>query len=192
MPRLTRHASQEQTRQRLLDAAVELFLEKGFAGASVEEIAERAGYSKGAVYSNFASKEDLALAVLDRRYNQQLEVLTTLIPVQGGDPNFWINQGQAGSQGPWEPLFIELWVQALYNDELRHRLAQQRERVLDAASRILSGGAPPTEKQRDAVIINFALGSGLAIQYAIDSDDRLMQLYADLSVRLFNELRSTL
>jgi len=64
--RLTRRQSQERTRRRLLDVAVEVFMEKGFARASVEEIAERAGYSKGAVYSNFASKEDLALAVLDR------------------------------------------------------------------------------------------------------------------------------
>jgi len=186
--RLTRRQSQERTRQRLLDVAVEVFMEKGFARASVEEIAERAGYSKGAVYSNFASKEDLALAVLDRRSEQQLAVLSELIPARGDDPAFWLDQGESGSQGPWDPLLMELWVRALYDEELRQRLAQQLKRTREGAASILSGSVPPTEQQRDTVTLTIALATGLSIQYAVDPDPHLMQLFAGTAVRLFHAL----
>src|SRR5215472_6157519 len=186
--RLTRRQSQERTRQRLLDVAVEVFMEKGFARASVEEIAERAGYSKGAVYSNFASKEDLALAVLDRRSEQQLAVLSELIPARGDDLAFWLDQGESGSQGPWDPLLMELWVRALYDEELRQRLAEQLKRIREGAATILSGSVPPTDRQRDTVTLTIALATGLSIQYAVDPDPHLMQLFAQMAVRLFHEL----
>jgi AcrR family transcriptional regulator len=55
-----------ETRSRLLEAAASEFAEKGYAGASLDAIAERAGRTKGAVYSNFESKSELFLALLDR------------------------------------------------------------------------------------------------------------------------------
>ena len=55
------------TRDRLMDAAIALFAEKGILGASVEEICERAGFTRGAFYSNFDSKDELLLAVLRRK-----------------------------------------------------------------------------------------------------------------------------
>ncbi|SEI82096.1 TetR/AcrR family transcriptional regulator [Achromobacter sp. NFACC18-2] len=64
--RLTREQSRDQTRQRLLDAAQSIFLSKGFVAASVEDIAEQAGYSRGAFYSNFGSKSELFLQLLRR------------------------------------------------------------------------------------------------------------------------------
>lgn len=56
-----------RTRDRLLDAAVALFAEKGVLGSSVEEICERAGFTRGAFYSNFASKDELVLAAVERK-----------------------------------------------------------------------------------------------------------------------------
>lgn len=64
--RLTREQSRDQTRQRLLDAAQSIFLSKGFVAASVEDIAEQAGYTRGAFYSNFGSKSELFLQLLKR------------------------------------------------------------------------------------------------------------------------------
>ncbi len=189
--RLTRRESQEQTRQRLLDMAVVVFAQKGFARTSVEEIAERAGFSKGAVYSNFTSKEDLALAVLERQIEQQLAALTVLLPVHGGDPAFWIAQGEAGAQGPWDALRMELWVRARYDADVRARLAQQVWRVREGAAMILSRGAPPTDEQRDAVSLTVALATGLAIQHALTPVPHLMRRYAEFAVRLFNELTPT-
>src|SRR5689334_23549773 len=63
-PRLTRDERKLQTRADLLLTARRLFEERGFHGASLDDIADEAGYTKGAVYSNFASKDELFLAVL--------------------------------------------------------------------------------------------------------------------------------
>src|SRR4029077_229865 len=63
--RLSRTDRKAQTRRCLLESAAELFAAKGYAQAGLDEIAEQAGMTKGAVYSNFTSKADLALAVLD-------------------------------------------------------------------------------------------------------------------------------
>jgi AcrR family transcriptional regulator len=64
--RLTREQSRDQTRERLLDAAQAIFMKKGFVGASVEDIALAAGYTRGAFYSNFSSKAELLVELLRR------------------------------------------------------------------------------------------------------------------------------
>src|SRR5208337_5656436 len=71
--RLTRRESKEVTRTRLVEAAERLFLRKGFEDASVDEISETAGYSRGAFYSNFKDKEQVFLAVIDRRRPKALD-----------------------------------------------------------------------------------------------------------------------
>jgi len=71
--RLTREESKEVTRVRLIEAAEKLFVRKGFDDAFVEEISETAGYSRGAFYSNFDNKEQVFLAVIDRRRPKVLE-----------------------------------------------------------------------------------------------------------------------
>ena len=68
MPRLTQAQRKQRTRADLVATARTVFIERGFHGASLDEIAERAGYSKGAVYSNFTGKDDLFLAVLESVY----------------------------------------------------------------------------------------------------------------------------
>ena len=65
--RLTREESKELTRLRLIESAERLFIRRGFDDASVDEISEMAGYSRGAFYSNFDSKEQVFLAVIDRQ-----------------------------------------------------------------------------------------------------------------------------
>jgi AcrR family transcriptional regulator len=70
--RLSRAERRQQTRQELLSAAEACFVTRGFHTTSVDEVAEQAGYTKGAVYSNFASKEDLFFAVYERRVEQVL------------------------------------------------------------------------------------------------------------------------
>jgi len=62
-----------QTREKLMDAAVTLFAAKGVLGASVEELCERAEFTRGAFYSNFADKDELCLAVINRQARRELE-----------------------------------------------------------------------------------------------------------------------
>jgi AcrR family transcriptional regulator len=68
--RLTREDSRDQTTQRLLDAAQRLIAKKGLSAASVEDIAEAAGYTRGAFYSNFSSKGDLFIELLRRDHEK--------------------------------------------------------------------------------------------------------------------------
>src|SRR5438132_7088046 len=73
----------ELTRHALLDAASQVFAQRGFEGASLEEIAETAGYTRGAIYKNFDGKEDLFLAVLDRRIAAQLDAFSAAFEREG-------------------------------------------------------------------------------------------------------------
>src|SRR2546425_811623 len=67
-----------ETRRRLVDAAIDAVAKKGFHGATVDDIAERAGFSVGAIYSNFGSKDDLFLAVLDKHVAWTLDLVTEM------------------------------------------------------------------------------------------------------------------
>ncbi|WP_027214727.1 TetR/AcrR family transcriptional regulator [Burkholderia sp. WSM2232] len=71
-PRLSREDSQLQTRAQLLAAAARLFVERGFSGTSLRDIAAEAGYTQGAFYSNFASKEDLFMELMRERSRTQV------------------------------------------------------------------------------------------------------------------------
>ena len=77
--RWTRERRVQQTRNILLDAAEELFARKGFGGASLEDIADAAGYTRGAIYGQFGSKEELFLAVIERHRERFLEGFTGII-----------------------------------------------------------------------------------------------------------------
>jgi TetR/AcrR family transcriptional regulator, transcriptional repressor of aconitase len=77
--RLTRQESRLETRAKLLESAAQLFARGGYEGASVDLIAESAGYSKGAFYSNFESKEAIFLELLDAHKQREIEALTQLL-----------------------------------------------------------------------------------------------------------------
>jgi AcrR family transcriptional regulator len=70
--RLTREEKKARTRSQLIDAAATVFARRGFMAASLDEVAEEAGLTKGAVYSNFAGKEELFQAVIDERVNEPM------------------------------------------------------------------------------------------------------------------------
>ncbi len=70
-----RSARREATRQRVLDAAREVFAERGVIGGTVEDICERAGFTRGAFYSNFADKDDVIDALVEREQNRLLDHL---------------------------------------------------------------------------------------------------------------------
>ena len=77
--RLTRQESRLETRTRLLESATQLFARGGYEGASVDLIAESAGYSKGAFYSNFESKEAIFLELLDVHKRREIDALAQLL-----------------------------------------------------------------------------------------------------------------
>ena len=133
--RLSRAERREQTRQELLSAAAACFVSHGFHASSVDEVAERAGYTKGAVYSNFASKEDLFFAVYERRVEQ---VLTEVVPdlrQLGAERAFdQLAAGTLHQRDPddgWRAVFFEFWAHVVRHPELRERFAAIHARFLE-------------------------------------------------------------
>src|SRR5215217_2861673 len=134
--RLSRAERREQTRQELISAAEACFVSRGFHASSVDEVAERAGYTKGAVYSNFASKEDLFFAVYERRVEQ---VLTEVVPGlrQAGVEHAldWLATAtieRRDHDDGWLAVFFEFWAHVLRHPELRERFAAIHARFLES------------------------------------------------------------
>ena len=133
--RLSRVERRQQTRQELLTAAEACFVSRGFHASSVDEVADRAGYTKGAVYSNFASKEDLFFAVYERRVEQ---VLTEVVPdlrKLGAEGAFdELAGGALHRRDPddgWRAVFFEFWAHVVRHPELRERFAAIHARFLE-------------------------------------------------------------
>lgn len=77
--KLTQDRRREMTREALIDAAMDVFAEKGFHGCSLEEIASRAGFTRGAIYSNFEDKEALLLAAMDKVHQEFVDELAAAV-----------------------------------------------------------------------------------------------------------------
>jgi AcrR family transcriptional regulator len=177
--RLSRAEQRELTRTRILDAAAALFAEKGFTGASLDEIAETAGYSKGAVYSNFAGKEDLFLSLMERRALEEQSM-------PGGSESDRSSDPIAGTG--WTLATLDFFLTAVHKPELREALAEgyreTRSRLGPSlAGQREAGWATPEE----LATLVMALGSGLIIQAALDPEAVPESLYERALARLLGD-----
>ncbi|OBG96204.1 TetR family transcriptional regulator [Mycobacterium sp. E3251] len=129
--RWTRERRLEHTRGLLLDAAEEIFARKGLSGAALEDIADAAGYTRGAIYSHFGAKEELFLAVTDRQRQRFLDGFTEIIQSFSRLGDIDIDElAERWSQASNDPnraaLNYELTLFLLRSPEARDRLAAQR------------------------------------------------------------------
>jgi len=130
--RLTPERRRELTRNALVDAATKRFAVDGFNGASLDEIADDAGFTKGAIYSNFGGKDELFLAVLERHNEQALEAWEAIIgegSARGDLASRWADL--LGANLDWFALTLEIRLYALRNPSVRERVAE-----LERASRM--------------------------------------------------------
>ena len=96
---MTREESRQHTRRRLLDAAARVFAKRGYRGASVEEISSEAGYTIGALYSNFSGKEEVLLALLEQRVARIAERIVTAALEARHDPTDKLRAGGTRMDG---------------------------------------------------------------------------------------------
>ena len=133
--RLSRAERREQTREELISAAEACFVTRGFHASSVDEVAERAGYTKGAVYSNFASKEDLFFAVYERRVERMQTEVEPGLRRAGAEYTFdWLATTmieRRDRDDGWLAVFFEFWAHVLRHPELRERFAAIHARFLE-------------------------------------------------------------
>jgi AcrR family transcriptional regulator len=199
--RPTRKEKQAETRQRLLDAAERVFLRRGLQGSSVEEISAEAGFTRGAFYSNFESKDELFVELLQDRVYRQYARMADEAQKQPGTPRERLRWGiervrdvQKGEGGRWLfRLWLECLTQAARDEDFRKLAAtfwsgnrgvlaeQTRETFKELGSK------PPLPAKQIATAM-IALDVGLAIQHMVDPDEVSLDLYVPLFDLLFGEL----
>ncbi len=138
---LTPERRRQQTREHLLAAAAQVFAERGFYGASLDEVAAVAGFTKGAVYSNFKNKEDLFLALFKANYDREMDALRATLTDSKAPPEARISdfvgliRDQTRESGSnFSLLYQEFWLYAARNPEVREQLI----RIDDEGARALA------------------------------------------------------
>jgi AcrR family transcriptional regulator len=198
MPHLTREENRAVTRERLLDAAAEVFSAKGFAASSLEEIADVAGYSRGAVYSNFAGKDELFSAVMVRRREARYRVVAEVFK-ENPDPLAFFAALQERDRERidtrrWFLLTMEYFLYAMRNPEALPALADHervlRAEVAEAISAIFQtlGVDPPLPLLDSAAVVQ-ALDYGLLLQHLIEPESISTKLYFDALTVLLDAAR---
>jgi AcrR family transcriptional regulator len=201
--RLTRKERQAETRRRLLDAAETVFLRRGFDRASVEEIAAEAGFTRGAFYSNFESKEQLFFDLLaDRAYAEYTRLLertpqdlTPREQLRWGAEALVERYGRAEREGgQW---LTRLWLECI-------RLAAREERFRALAEGFWKGNREliaerfrseyerrglelPMEARHLASAV-IALDIGLFLQHLVDPEAVPLEVYPPLYDLIFGKL----
>lgn len=175
--RLTRTESRQRTRERLLDAAADVFNRLGYHGASLEAVAEAAGYTKGAVYSNFATKGELFLALCQRGSGMRGDVLRTLLREHPLDEFIELLTdalaAQVTSEREFDLLQIEFWLAAMRDPALRDVLATagrsaRAEIAAELKSKLASESRTAPFTSEDLVTLVTALANGVLLQYYVD------------------------
>lgn len=180
-PRRTREEQRAETRARLLQAAGEVIAARGLDGASIDEITERAGYTRGAFYSNFSGKPELLVELCERRL---LDYADEIVPLIQAAP-----AGQRGAEAarllsqrdprPDVFLLIELARLRSTNPDVEDLLARFADRFVDVVDGVLADNAadlghPTPEQRRDGARGLVAALLGLAfVQHIGLGDDRV-------------------
>ncbi|MCB0977728.1 MAG: TetR/AcrR family transcriptional regulator [Acidimicrobiales bacterium] len=192
----SRQASQAETRSRLLQVAEEILAEQGYQRASLEKIAERAGFTKGAVYSNFASKEDLTLAVLDshfadflndleRRLNDAAPTLSARVEALAG----WWRDIVLHER--WGVVILELAGATRDRPAFQEALAEREQMIFDFCTYLVQAemdqfGLELEMTAREIAEALVTMGIGIAFARSLDpkiSADTLARTAQALMVR---------
>jgi AcrR family transcriptional regulator len=171
--RLSRAEQQQRTRAELVDAAERRFTRDGFHATTVDRIAAEAGYTKGAVYSNFASKEDLFFAVYERRAQRAIDEAQRMIGESGpagglariSDAAMRRRERDDG----WLAAFFEFWAHVVRHPEHRARFAaihgRAQEPFVAAVERFAAErGVPTPLDPRKLTAAVFAMQLGLSLE----------------------------
>ncbi|NYI77302.1 TetR/AcrR family transcriptional regulator [Nocardioides panzhihuensis] len=178
---ITRRTPRSEVRDRLLRAASTVFAERGFAGATMQQVAAAAGFTTGALYSNFGSKDDLFFELFDREVTGRIAAVREIL---GQADLTVIDEArvlEAGQQltaamqqsREWQLLFTEFWLRATRDAQLRERWVEKRrdylQQLTELADEAVTGwGADTTVSSRTLMLTMLALNNGLAIEELAD------------------------
>jgi AcrR family transcriptional regulator len=203
-PALTRKEKQAKTRSALLRSAAKLICRKGIGEASVEDISTDAGYTKGAFYANFKSKEEMFLVMLDERYAAELERLEAHLPGEGAPAE----EVRASAEDflrfiradpDWPRLYFEFVVYAARNPEFRDELATRNRAMRQRIARVIENwrrnwGADvdvdPPFPFEDIAQMLFCMADGFLIAQLVEPEI-YETLYATMNATLVRGIAAT-
>ena len=171
-PRLSRAEQNDRNRALLLAAARRVYLERGYYAATLDQIADEAGFSKGAVYSRFASKADMFLALLEDRIAERAAQNAQLAEDLAGTGNFAAvidvaERAERGAPG-WRLLVTEFRIHAARDPELNRRYAALHARTVDGVAQVLAAvskegaeGLPFPPRQLAELMLTIETGRAL-------------------------------
>jgi AcrR family transcriptional regulator len=181
----------QQTRDALVDAAAEVFARRGFEGASLDEIAETAGFTRGAIYKNFGGKEDLFLAVHDRLNEREVRQFAALR--HDGDVDFegtvklWRDSLERNRD--YSLLAAEFRLYALRHPELHDKVAASFRATVEMVAAFIDeqvalGAAPLGLPPEDLAGIFVTVTDGFNDAAPFDPDaERRYRLVLELLVK---------
>ncbi len=196
-----RRPTRQEVRRRLLDAALEVFAEHGFDTANLDQVAAAAGLTKGAIYSNFAGKDDLFYAMMAEQVLARVESIRTTLAVGTAESRDRQDPRGIGDllteafteQREWRMVFLDFWRRAVRDDEVRTRFIAHRRTLRDAIAASVEeflGGTPPVGDFTvdDVVTVVLALSNGLAIEQYVDPSTVSAELFGRVLVQLSNQV----
>jgi AcrR family transcriptional regulator len=182
--RLTRTEQREKTRMCLVEAATKVFSRRGYDKASLDEVAEEAGFTKGAVYSNFKGKEDLFLATIDAHFDERLEAVKRVLAEEPDE------RGTAHAAGmdfmsrlnedpEYFRLFFEFWAYAQRNPAVKRKFLPRVQRFRAALAELFEAKdveMPLPADHLAAMLI--AMAAGVAMERELDPKSMPDDTYA--------------
>lgn len=191
---LTRVQRKQQTRDRLLEAAREVFLCHGYHAASLDQVAEQAGLTKGAVYSNFAGKDDLFLAVHARRVHERVQEVEAVGRDGGlegiGRANARLLTARRAGEPEWGALLLEFTAYALRRPDVRRRFIKEHRKLIDAIAGSIDAAAARGANvlplpARTLALAAVAIGTGCRSECELDPDGSPSNLTESAMALLF-------
>lgn len=175
--KVSRAERQAQTRESLIAVAREMFLADGYAATSLDKVAVRAGFSKGAVYSNFAGKEELCMAVLDSIHEEQISgvvsAFTQETDLNGRIEAFsaWAQEGLG--QPRWTALEVEFGAIARQSPYVATELVKRHREIRVAIAQLVrqvttEAGLQDVVDADQAATMLLSLGIGLGTLRSLD------------------------
>jgi AcrR family transcriptional regulator len=166
-----------EVRSRVLQAAGRVFAERGFAAASLDQVAAAAGFTKGAVYSNFGSKDELFLALMTDEVARRVDVVETALreTTDLADALAAVGAELSRREATWQLLYLEFWQRAVRDPDVRRAFVASRRdlrtRIADVVARFLAEHPVRTHWDAESLtVVLIALSNGLALEALPDPD----------------------
>jgi AcrR family transcriptional regulator len=183
-----------------MESAATVAARRGIQGASLDEVAGLAGVTKGAVYANFSSKEDLFLSMLDAHFEARLDELDRIMSTEA-DPDAQAREAAQGlmrvlaAHPEWHRLFFEFAVHATRNESFREQLVARyrllRERIADLlAERVERLGIEPVVPTTEVAAMAFAMANGMALERLLEPEAVPDTLFGEMMATFFTGLRA--